>query len=153
MNSIRTYRNFLEKFFFAHLLLLEDYHQGALRKESVIATFVQQFKIATLRKSYWWIPLVLRAICLTISFLLTFFSVKFARFFGTPILKNICERLFLKKVLCWRCLNLKLVYWKKQPLKQLFWKKVKLANLCRISNNLFKVAFSQTFTEGPQSDT
>ena len=41
MNSIRTYRN-----------LLEDYDQGALRKDSVIATFMEQFKTATLRKSY-----------------------------------------------------------------------------------------------------
>ena len=39
MNSIRTYRKFLKKFIFAHLLLLEDYDQGALQKESVIATF------------------------------------------------------------------------------------------------------------------
>ena len=52
MNSIRTYRNLLKNFIFAHLLLLEDYDQGALRKDSVIATFMEQFKTATLRKSY-----------------------------------------------------------------------------------------------------
>ena len=52
MNSIPTYRNLLKNLIFAHLLLLEDYDQGALRKESVIATFMEQFKIATLRKSY-----------------------------------------------------------------------------------------------------
>ena len=52
MNSIRTYRNLLKNFIFAHLLLLEDYDQGALRKDSVIATFIEQFKTATLRKSY-----------------------------------------------------------------------------------------------------
>ena len=52
MNSIRTYRNLLKNFIFTHLLLPEDYDQGALQKESVIATFIEQFEIATLRKSY-----------------------------------------------------------------------------------------------------
>ena len=52
MNSIHAYRNLLKNLIFAYLLLLEDYDQVALRKESVIATFIEQFKIATLRKSY-----------------------------------------------------------------------------------------------------
>ena len=52
MNSIRTYRNLLKNFIFAQLFLLGDYDPVALRKESVIATFIEQFKIATLRKSY-----------------------------------------------------------------------------------------------------
>ena len=74
MNSIRIYRILFKNFSFAHLSLIENYDQGAaLRKESVIATFMEQFKIATLRKSYWWILLVIRAICLTISFLSIFF--------------------------------------------------------------------------------
>ena len=53
MKSICTYRNLLKNFIFADFLLLEDYEQSALRKEPVIATFIEQFKIASLRKSYW----------------------------------------------------------------------------------------------------
>ena len=68
MNSIRTYSNLLKTFIFAHPFLLEDYAQGAPRKELVVTIFIEQFKIATLGKPYWWIPLVFRAICLTISF-------------------------------------------------------------------------------------
>ena len=41
MNSIRTYKNFLKNFIFAHFLLLEDFEQGALRKELIIAAFVE----------------------------------------------------------------------------------------------------------------
>ena len=51
MNSIPSYRNLLKNFIFFHFLLLEDYEQGTLRKEPVIATFVERFKTATLRKS------------------------------------------------------------------------------------------------------
>ena len=40
MNSIRTYKNLLKKFISAHFLLLENFEQGALRKELIIATFV-----------------------------------------------------------------------------------------------------------------
>ena len=48
MNSIRIYKNLLRNFIFARLLLLEDYDQGALRKESVIATIlIEKCKIAT----------------------------------------------------------------------------------------------------------
>ena len=59
-------------FLFAHFLLIEGYRKCALRKEPVTTPFVEQFKTATLRKSYWWIPFVLTVICLTISFLFTF---------------------------------------------------------------------------------
>ena len=38
---------------FVHLLLIEDYEQAALRKKLAIAHFVERFKTATLRKSYW----------------------------------------------------------------------------------------------------
>ena len=41
MNSIRTYKNLLKNFISAHFLLLEDFEQGALRKELIIATFVE----------------------------------------------------------------------------------------------------------------
>ena len=47
MNSIRIYKKLLRNFIFAHLLLLEDYDQGVLRKESVIATFIEKCKIPT----------------------------------------------------------------------------------------------------------
>ena len=33
-------------------LLIEDYQQGALRKEPSIAPLIEQFKITTLGKSY-----------------------------------------------------------------------------------------------------
>ena len=52
MNSIRTYSNLLKTFIFAHPFLLEDYAQGAPRKELVITIFIEQFKIATLGKPY-----------------------------------------------------------------------------------------------------
>ena len=35
-----------------HLLLLQDYEQGALRKELIITPLKEQFETATLRKSY-----------------------------------------------------------------------------------------------------
>ena len=43
-------------------MLPEDYEQGALQKELVIATFIKQFKKSTLRMSFWHTPLVIRAI-------------------------------------------------------------------------------------------
>ena len=60
MNSDRTYRNLPKSFISAHFsshffrlhLMLEDYEQDALRKEPVFAAFIEQFKIATLGKSY-----------------------------------------------------------------------------------------------------
>ena len=52
MNSILTYRKLLKNFVFTPVLLLEDYEQGALRKELIFASFVEQIKTATLRKSY-----------------------------------------------------------------------------------------------------
>ena len=33
-------------------MLIEDYEQGALRKELIAATFVERFETAALRKSY-----------------------------------------------------------------------------------------------------
>ena len=53
MKFISTYSNLLNHFIFVHLLLTEIYEQGALRKEPVIASFVERFKKATLRKFYW----------------------------------------------------------------------------------------------------
>ena len=44
-------------------LLIEDYGKNALRKELVIAPFVEKFKTATSRKSSWWISLVFPVIC------------------------------------------------------------------------------------------
>ena len=52
---------------FAYSLLIEDYQQGALRKEPIMAPFIECFKIATFRKS-----ISARAICITITYLLTF---------------------------------------------------------------------------------
>ena len=42
-----------KNFIFVHLLLLEDYEQGALQKELIIAPLMEQFKAATSRKPYW----------------------------------------------------------------------------------------------------
>ena len=49
---IRTFKNVRKSFIFAHILLLEDYEQVALRKEPVIATLIEQFKIATSTNPY-----------------------------------------------------------------------------------------------------
>ena len=51
LNFISTYANWLKNFSFAHFLLIEGYRKNYLRRESVIAPFVEQFKTATLRKS------------------------------------------------------------------------------------------------------
>ena len=53
INSINIYRNLLKNFIFVHLLLLEDYEQGPLQKELIIALLMGRFKTATCRKSYW----------------------------------------------------------------------------------------------------
>ena len=58
------------EFIFFHFLLLEEYEQGVLRKEPVIATFIKRFEKATLRMSYRQIPLVIRVTYLAISYLL-----------------------------------------------------------------------------------
>ena len=52
INSINTESNLLKGFIFVHLLL-EDYEQGALQKELIIAPLMEQFKRAIFRKSYW----------------------------------------------------------------------------------------------------
>ena len=52
INFISTYSLWLQHFIFVRLLLIEDYEQGALRKELIIATLIEGFQIATLRKFY-----------------------------------------------------------------------------------------------------
>ena len=52
INSINTESNLLKGFIFVHLLL-EDYEQGALQKELIIAPLMERFKRAIFRKSYW----------------------------------------------------------------------------------------------------
>ena len=70
INFTSTCSNWLNNFSFAHFLLIKGYGKYSLRKESVIAPFAEWFKTA--RESSSWILLVLRAICSTISFFLTF---------------------------------------------------------------------------------
>ena len=53
INSINTQNSLLRNFILVHLLLLEDYEQGALQKDLIIAPLMQQFEIATFRKPYW----------------------------------------------------------------------------------------------------
>ena len=43
----------IKHFIFARLLLIEDYGKWTLQKELLIAPTAEQFKAATLRKSYW----------------------------------------------------------------------------------------------------
>ena len=45
------YSKLLKYFIFAGFLLIEDYEQGAPRKELIFAPFVERFITATLRKS------------------------------------------------------------------------------------------------------
>ena len=52
INSINTERNLRKGFIFVHLLL-EDYEQGVLQKELIIAPLMERFKRAIFRKSYW----------------------------------------------------------------------------------------------------
>ena len=70
INFTSTCSNWFSNFSFTHFLLIKGYGKYSLRKESVIAPFVEWFKTA--RESSSWILLVLRAICSTISFFLTF---------------------------------------------------------------------------------
>ena len=53
INSINTSSNIIKIFIFIHLLLLEDYEQGALQKELITAPLMERFKTATFRRSYW----------------------------------------------------------------------------------------------------
>ena len=62
INFITTYAYWLKNFSFANFLLIEGYRKHYLRKGSVIAPFVERFKIAALRKANWWILLVLTTI-------------------------------------------------------------------------------------------
>ena len=57
---------------FAKVFLIEDYVQGALRKELFIAPFVERFNTATLGKSYRSILPVLGTIYLNFAFLPNF---------------------------------------------------------------------------------
>ena len=66
INFISTYSKLLKHFIFAHFLLIEDYEQGALRKDLIVAPFVERFKVATLRKPSWKISLLLIPYCLSI---------------------------------------------------------------------------------------
>ena len=50
INFISIYSNLLKYFTFVHLLVIENYEQGALRKELIIIPF--RLKTSTLRKSY-----------------------------------------------------------------------------------------------------
>ena len=50
INFISTYSKLLKHFIFACFLLIEGYEQGALRKELIVAPFVERFKAGTLRK-------------------------------------------------------------------------------------------------------
>ena len=53
INFVRIWHNLLSHCIFAKFWLMEDYVQGALRKELQIAPFLEHFKTTTLRKSYW----------------------------------------------------------------------------------------------------
>ena len=55
-----------EYFVFVHLLLIEDYEEGALRKDLTIAASVEKLKTATLRKSYSYISFLLTPVGLRI---------------------------------------------------------------------------------------
>ena len=51
---------------------MEGHEKCALRKKPVIAPFVEQFKLATLKTTSLWIPFLFTRIYLQILFLLTF---------------------------------------------------------------------------------
>ena len=50
INSIIIKSNLLKNFIFVHLLLLEDYEQGALQKVLIIAPLMKRFTTATSSK-------------------------------------------------------------------------------------------------------
>ena len=52
INFISSYSKLLKHFIYARFLLIEDYQQGALRKELTIAPFVELFKTGTFRKPF-----------------------------------------------------------------------------------------------------
>ena len=70
INFTSTCFNWLNNSSFTHFVVVKGYGKYSLRKESVIAPFIEWFKTA--RESSSSILLVLRAICSTISFFLTF---------------------------------------------------------------------------------
>ena len=72
MNSASTWHTLLKHYLSVEFLLVEGYLQGVLRKELHIAPFVELFKTATLRRSFWWALPVLGTNYLNIAFLLNF---------------------------------------------------------------------------------
>ena len=50
IHFISPYSKLLKRFIFARFLLIERYEQGALRKELIVAPFVQRFETGTLIK-------------------------------------------------------------------------------------------------------
>ena len=50
IRSVRAWNNFFKYCISAEFLLMQGYVQGTLRKELLIAPFVERFKTATLRK-------------------------------------------------------------------------------------------------------
>ena len=52
MNIISTYTNWVKNFSVAHFLLIQGYKKYYLRKDSVIAPFVEWFKTFALRISF-----------------------------------------------------------------------------------------------------
>ena len=52
MTFISAWNNLVELCIYADFLLMEDYVQGALRKELLIASFVERFKYANLGNFY-----------------------------------------------------------------------------------------------------
>ena len=53
INSINTQSSWLKNIILVHLLLPEDYEQGALQKDLITAPLMQQFETATFRNPYW----------------------------------------------------------------------------------------------------
>ena len=76
INFISAYANWLKNFSFTHFLLIEGYRKYYLRKELVIAPFVERFKAATLRKSSKWTFFLLTAAWLNLSVFVNFLMIE-----------------------------------------------------------------------------
>ena len=83
MNFASPWNKLLKRCISVEFLLVKGYVQGALRKELLLAPFVERFKTATLGKSYWYILPVLGTIYLNIAFLPSFCwqKVKYKAFY------------------------------------------------------------------------
>ena len=68
-NFISIYSKLLKNFIYTCFPLIEDYEQGALRKELFIAPLVERFNTPTLGKCYWYILPAIETIFLNIAFL------------------------------------------------------------------------------------